>query len=222
MAAPVGVARAQEATSLLGSSVYERLRDRVLSGALAPGQPLSVPRLAGELEVSRSPVREAVQQLIHDGLAVHVPFAGATVTTTDVDDVRALFRVREVLDGLAAQEAAALVGPAELQVMHEVLDRQRDNLGRATDRARDSALDLELHRLVRAAARNVPLTKALERIEAIGHLHSSSMWELELNRRLAVTEHEAILSAVEAGDARRARDAAESHVAALLVRMTRS
>jgi DNA-binding GntR family transcriptional regulator len=216
------VAEPTGAASLLGTSVYERLRDQVLSGAFAPGQALSVPRLAAELEVSRSPVREAVQQLIYDGLAVHVPFAGATVATMDADDVRALFRVREVLDGLAAHEAAGLASLAELATMHDVLDRQRANLGQPSDRTRDSALDLEFHQLVRAAARNDPLTKALERIEAIGHLHSSSMWELELNRRLAVTEHAAVLDAVEAGDARRAREAAESHVAGLVVRMGRS
>jgi DNA-binding GntR family transcriptional regulator len=216
------VAEPTGAASLLGTSVYERLRDQVLSGAFAPGQALSVPRLAAELEVSRSPVREAVQQLIYDGLAVHVPFAGATVATMDADDVRALFRVREVLDGLAAHEAAGLASLAELATMHDVLDRQRANLGQPSDRTRDSALDLEFHQLVRAAARNDPLTKALERIEAIGHLHSSSMGELEPNRRLAVTEHAAVLDAVEAGDARRAREAAESHVAGLVVRMGRS
>ncbi len=222
MTAPANVAEPQEATGLLGTSVYERLRDQVLSGAFAPGQALSVPRLAAELEVSRSPVREAVQQLIYDGLAVHVPFAGATVATMDADDVRALFRVREVLDGLAAHEAAGLVSLAELEALHDVLERQRANLGLAPDRRRDSALDLEFHQRVRAAARNEPLTKALGRIEAIGHLHSSSMWELELNRRLAVTEHEAVLAALEAGDARRARAAAEAHVAGLVVRMGRS
>lgn len=222
MPAPANVTDRPGATSLLGTSVYERLRDQVLSGAIAPGQALSVPRLAGELAVSRSPVREAVQQLIYDGLAVHVPFAGATVATAGPDDVRALFRVREVLDGLAAYEASGRVSAAELERMHDVLERQRVNLAQPSDRTRDSALDLEFHQLVRASARNDPLSKALDRIEAIGHLHSSAMWELELNRRLAVTEHEAVLAAVEAGDARRARAAAESHVAGLVVRMSRS
>lgn len=140
----------------------------------------------------------------------------------DADDLRALFRVREVLDGLAAHEAAGLVSLAELEAMRAVQERQRDNLAEAADGTRDSTLDLEFHRLVRAAAHNEPLTKALERLEAIGHLHGSSMWQLDLNRRLAVTEHDAILAAVEAGDARRARSAAEAHVAGLVVRMARS
>ncbi|MGI3785219.1 MAG: GntR family transcriptional regulator [Janthinobacterium lividum] len=211
-----------EGAALLGASVYERLRSQVLDGELAPGQALSVPRLAAQLDVSRSPVREAVQQLIHDGLAVHVPFAGATVTTIDAEGLRALFRVREVLDGLAAHEAAGLVSLDELDTMQEVLDRQRHSLTLPADEARDSGLDLQFHRLVRAAARNAPLTQALERLEAIGHLHGSSMWQLDLNRRVAVAEHAAILAAVEAGDAKRARECAEAHVAGLLVRMTRS
>lgn len=222
MPAAATLGEIDEGAALLGASVYERLRDQVLAGDLAPGQALSVPRLAAQLEVSRSPVREAVQQLIYDGLAVHVPFAGATVATMDADDLRELFRVREVLDGLAAHEAASLANLAELAAMQDVVARHRSTLSLDADRKRDSALDVEFHQLVRSAARNAPLTKALERLEAIGHLHGSSMWELDLNRRLAVTEHEAILAALESGDARRARRAAEAHVAGLLVRMTRS
>ncbi|MGV9301683.1 GntR family transcriptional regulator, partial [Amycolatopsis sp. NPDC003676] len=64
-------------SALLGQSVHRQIRQMVLSGELAPGRSLSVPALATQLGVSRSPVREAVQQLIYEGLAVSAPHAGA-------------------------------------------------------------------------------------------------------------------------------------------------
>lgn len=221
MPAPTNVAEPTGAASLLGTSVYERLRDQVLSGAFAPGQALSVPRLAAELEVSRSPVREAVQQLIYDGLAVHVPFAGATVATMDADDVRALFRVREVLDGLAAHSATLIATRATVEQLRKMVHVQLELLEERPDRHRDAKLDLEFHTLIRDTARSRPLSDALARLDGQSHLYRSDMWTTEVNRRLAVGEHERIVAAIEAGDADGARSAACAHVAGLYVRTRR-
>ena len=83
--------------ALLTESVHETLRELIFSGELAPGTPLSVPALASKLNVSRTPVREAVQQLIYEGIAVHTRNAGAKVDSLDAESLRAVFEVREVL-----------------------------------------------------------------------------------------------------------------------------
>ena len=66
--------------ALLTQSVVRRLRDEIFAGQMAPGTPLSVPGLAARLEVSRSPVREAVQQLVVEGLAA-VSYTHLTLPT---------------------------------------------------------------------------------------------------------------------------------------------
>ena len=94
--------------ALLTQSVVRRLRDEIFAGQMAPGTPLSVPGLAARLEVSRSPVREAVQQLVVEGLAEYTPRVGAKVAALDEASLRHVFEVREVLDGLAARQACLL------------------------------------------------------------------------------------------------------------------
>ncbi|EID80177.1 MULTISPECIES: GntR family transcriptional regulator [Rhodococcus] len=207
--------------ALLTESVHDTLREQIFSGELPPGTPLSVPSLAAKLNVSRTPVREAVQQLIYEGIAVYTRNAGAKVDSLDADSIRAVFEVREVLDGLAAFHATAAATHKTVQQLKKMVQVQRELLDGPADQRRDSRLDLEFHTLIRETARNKPLSEALLRLDGQSHLYRSDMWSADLNRRLAVTEHERIVGAIESGDAVGARAAACAHVAGLLVRTTR-
>lgn len=207
--------------ALLTESVHNSLQEMIFTGELEPGSPLSVPALAARLNVSRTPVREAVQQLIYEGLATHTRNAGARVTLLDDEAVKAVFDVREVLDGLAAHHATLIAGRATVDQLRKMVQVQREMLDEAPDRHRDAKLDLEFHTLIRDTARNRPLSDALARLDGQSHLYRSDMWTTELNRRLAVGEHERIVAAIEAGDADGARSAACAHVAGLYVRTRR-
>jgi len=207
---------------LLARSVHRALRDRILSGELAPGAPLSVSALAAQLDVSRSPVRESVQQLVYEGIAVHTPHAGARVAVLDDEAVTAVLEVREVLDGLAAERAARRITHAEIDGLRKMVERQRGLLDGLTDRGRDARLDLEFHTAVRDAAQSRPLSEALARLDAQAHLFRSDLWTADRGRRLALEEHHAIVDALEAGDPRRAGATARAHVAGIAVRITRT
>ncbi|GAB2833137.1 hypothetical protein GCM10022221_35000 [Actinocorallia aurea] len=206
---------------LLVDTVYGRLAERIFSGELPPGAPLSVPALAVELNVSRSPVRESVQRLIYDGIAVHTPYAGAKVAAIDEESIFDVMRVREVLDGLAAQEATVKIDEPGLLVLAEIVERQAKLLERDPDPAAEAALDLEFHTAIRAASGNAALRDALHRLDARAHLYRSGMWSVQRNRERALAEHRAILAALDAGDAVAAQCTAAAHVAALTVRMKR-
>ena len=207
--------------ALLTESVHDMLQEMIFTGELAPGSPLSVPALAARLNVSRTPVREAVQQLIYEGLATHTRNAGARVTLLDDEAVKAVFEVREVLDGLAARNATLNATRATVDQLRKMVQIQRELLDDAADPHRDAKLDLQFHTMIRDTARNRPLSDALARLDGQSHLYRADMWTGEVNRRLAVGEHERIVSAVEAGDAERARAAACAHVAGLYVRSQR-
>lgn len=207
--------------ALLTESVHNSLQELIFSGELQPGSPLSVPALAARLNVSRTPVREAVQQLIYEGLATHTRNAGARVTLLDEEAVKSVFEVREVLDGLAAQNATLNASRATVEQLRKMVQVQREMLDESPDRFRDAKLDLEFHTLIRDTAHNRPLSDALARLDGQSHLYRSDMWTAELNRRLAVGEHERIVAAIEAGDAEGARAAACAHVSGLYVRTRR-
>lgn len=206
---------------LLADVVHARLLDRIVDGTLPPGSALSVPALAAGLGVSRSPVRESVQRLIHDGLAVHVPHAGARVAHVDDEEILDVLRVRELLDGLAAHEATLRADASDLAALRAVLDREEAALTAPAEPHRDAGLDLEFHGLLRDVAANAALRDVLRRLEVKGHVHRSGMWSLPRHRELALAEHHRVLAAVEAGDADGARAAAAAHVAALAVRLRR-
>lgn len=74
-----------EISSRFVDAIACKLKEAIVAGTLAPGTPLSVPALVRHLAVSRSPVREAVLQLVGHGLAVEQPRKGAVVATVDHD-----------------------------------------------------------------------------------------------------------------------------------------
>jgi len=209
----------ESSAHLLSASVHAALRDRILSGELAPGEPLSVPRLALELDVSRSPVREAVQQLIFERLAVHVPFAGAKVAHIDASTAQDVLAVRELLDGLAARLAAQAMSREDLARLRELLLHQR--AAAADPNADVVSLDMQFHAHIARCAGNQPLEDALSRLEALSHAYQRGMWSESGNDDWSLREHAGIADAIAAGDAEAAEAAARRHVAAIRTRLAR-
>ncbi|MFT4087298.1 MAG: GntR family transcriptional regulator [Gordonia sp. (in: high G+C Gram-positive bacteria)] len=206
---------------LLGEAVYKQLLERIFTGQLSPGAPLSVPALATDLEVSRSPVRDAVQRLVAGGLAVHVPHAGARVAEISEDDVDDVFIVRELLDGRAARDAAARASAADVRSLLAMVQTQSDRLASPADPLAEARFDLDFHTAVRDLAGNAVLSDVLHQLDVRAHLYNSGLWSDQRGRELAVCEHRAIVEAIEAGDVVAADRAAAGHVAALRVRMRR-
>lgn len=97
--------------------VYRRVRGLLLEGGYAPGERLSEVALAGRLEVSRGPVREALERLAHEGLVVRVPRRGAFVRRYGRNEVRELMELRRVLEGAAGRLAAERASDDELAGM---------------------------------------------------------------------------------------------------------
>ncbi|HEX5088208.1 MAG TPA: GntR family transcriptional regulator [Nocardioides sp.] len=118
-------------------SVRDRIRDLVLTGDLRPGDRLVERRLAERLGVSRIPVREALRELVHEGLAEERATRGMVVRGLDRDDVDALFDVRGALEDLICERIISHASEVDLDRLDDVLGRARDALRRGTaDEAR--------------------------------------------------------------------------------------
>lgn len=78
--------------------VHENLKRRIITNALKPGDPLNEGILSKELKTSKTPVREALQQLEKEGLVENIPGKGAFVSRFSFQDIRELFEIREILE----------------------------------------------------------------------------------------------------------------------------
>ncbi|MFJ8953839.1 GntR family transcriptional regulator [Streptomyces sp. NPDC102381] len=210
------------AGSLLADRAYEELKGAVLANRLRPGDALSVPALAAQLSISRSPVREAVQRLIHDGLATHVPHKGAVVATVDVEDVRQLYVVREVMEGLAARLATERLDASRVAELRDLLERHEREVGTGVDERSHIEMDMAYHRMIREVADNPHLTAALDTIQGRAHLALHQLWRGQEAPRLAVAEHRRIFEAMTSGDPDAADLAARDHIRKLRIRLSQA
>jgi len=94
------------ATHSLGGVVFNRIRENILNGVYKDNEELKENALATEIGVSRTPVREALRQLELEGLVRIVPNKGAYVTGITLKDVRDIYEMRSLLEGLCAKKAA--------------------------------------------------------------------------------------------------------------------
>lgn len=90
--------------STLRALVVERLRAAILAGDIPPGAPLVEMALSERFEVSRGPLREALRQLIEEGLLVTMPYRGTHVAPLSVDDVREIYSLRTALETFAFEQ----------------------------------------------------------------------------------------------------------------------
>lgn len=101
------------------------LRDAIVRGDLLPGAPIRQSAAAEELGLSVIPVREALKTLAGEGLVTYVPQRGYTVTELSPGSVDGIFRIRELLEGEAEKDAAALLRPEDIAAMRAALNDQR-------------------------------------------------------------------------------------------------
>lgn len=194
----------------LADQIYEVLKDRILNRQLLPGQKLSVPMLAQELGLSRSPVREAVQRLVYEGLSTDKPRHGAVVAAVQDSDLLGLYQVRAVLEGLASTLAAERVTLELVDELHQLLAVQQAAF-ESGDGAGVIRADMRFHRRITSAAANPELIHILDPLYGRASI-AMLAGDLENWPGKAIPEHEAILRAIEAGDVQAARERSEEHV----------
>jgi DNA-binding GntR family transcriptional regulator len=197
----------------VADNVYELIVSAVLRGELRAGSRLSVPGIAARLAVSRTPVREAIQRLVREGLAVEEPHRGAVIATFDTRELIEIYELREVLEGLAARLAATRIDEPGLAALRHGLAEHRAAVA-SGDTAAHFELDLRFHRLVSRAAGNANLARSLDLLQSRIRLAMLST-SVTAGPSRALADHEAIVDAIASRDAARAETAARGHIARL-------
>lgn len=109
-------------------TVYNRLRDEILSGQIDPGELLSEAEIARRFDVSRTPVREALNLLACDRLVQALPQRGHLVRTISFSEIMEAFELRELLEVKAAGEAALNITDEEIEELKKIILDQEDGV----------------------------------------------------------------------------------------------
>jgi len=148
-------------TETLGDSAFKRLKAMILDGSLEPGMRLNETKLADLLGVSRTPVREAISQLISEGLAVRSAGGTPVVNRISLNDLMEILHVRSLLECEAARKAALSGVPnAELMTYRQRVEGFL--IGPRPSPAEHSELDIDLHNLIARMAGSKLLAELIE------------------------------------------------------------
>lgn len=184
-------------TERVVDAVRETLREAILEGRLAPGQKLSVPELARQMGVSRSPVREAILQLVAEGLAVERTRRGVVVAKLSVRDLSEIYEIREVLETLAVRLAARRVRPEQLRAMWAVLEQQRQAIETHNPQLY-SQTNHQLHTLISQSSGNPRLHRILALLFGEMQLAFRTLSNNPAHTMRGHQEHRQIVEALEA------------------------
>jgi DNA-binding GntR family transcriptional regulator len=150
----------RERSRSLKQAIYQKLRERIVFLELKPGEFVNETRLASELGVSRTVLREILQRLITDGLLTSTPGQGVYVQGLDLLAIKNAYEMRVPLEGLAGRLAAQRARPEHLDELRK-LTAQGEHAAIRQDYREMAHLDWELHRVIAEATRNESLGSTL-------------------------------------------------------------
>ena len=195
----------------LADEVAGRLQRRIVMRHLPPGHRVDELRVAAELGVSRTPVREALKILAMQGLVTLVPRRGAVITTLSEKDVRDVLSVLMVLEGDCAGDVARSAQPADLRRLRQIHDKME-----AAAAAGRRSRYVELNRDFHAALQDISDNRWRHDI-VTGLLRVKDQFpqrSLDLPGRIerSIEEHRALLVAIEARDGEAAARLMQKHI----------
>ncbi len=136
-----------EGYELLNQKVYRLLKESIIKGFLEPGTKLLENKIAEEMQVSRTPVREAMQKLVAEGFVKTAPNQTMVVTEVSPEDVKEVLQIRGVLEGLAARITAKKINRQEIDELENVVTKMSLHVSRE-NLSSYCKVDDEFHNLI--------------------------------------------------------------------------
>jgi DNA-binding GntR family transcriptional regulator len=194
---------------LLSATVKRLVLDRIVQGHYRPGERIVEFKLAKELGLSQSPVREGLRELAAIGIVTIHPRRGARVRLPSAKELADVSLVRAEVDALAARLAAARISDAALDVLETLVEEMLTRL-EAGDFSGVTEADVRFHHLIAEAAENHALQRAFDQLAPFARTFITLTLP-DVDVRGIVLEHRPILEALRARDAERAAEAARAH-----------
>lgn len=206
----MGVSKTEKAATR-ADEIRQAIEEDIFSGKLRPGSRLDEESLATRFNLSRTPVREAILQLVFSGLVVKKPRQGAVVAPLDLHRMVQMFEVMSDVEGLCARYAARRMSAEEREILQDLHSQSRE-LCAARQLDEYYAVNHAFHEAVYRGSHNDVLQEMARGLFA--RLAPYRRYQLNHPARIdeSFTEHGEVLEAMLAGDPERAQAAMRKHV----------
>lgn len=195
----------------LTAKVYRYIRDGLIEGRYHTGEYLVETKLAEELGVSRTPIREALKQLEQEGLVLSIPNRGMMAQVLSLQDIDDIFTIRLALEGLAAYWAAERVNAEELNRLSELLDMM-EIYTRRNNAEQLAELDSEFHDAIYTASNSRVLKHVLLMLHQYSRHARRSSLTMKNRPGKSFDEHRQIFEAIAQHRPEEAKQLMEEHV----------
>ncbi len=194
-----GVSRGGRGGYSLRERIFKKLRRDILDGKYKAGESLVEMRLAKELDVSRTPVREAIRQLELEGLVSSIPNKGVFVEGITRQDIEDIYAIRESLEGLAARWAIKRMDEASLKELEDICDLMEFYTDKG-DLDEVGELNSRFHDIIFESTKSKPLMQVLSDFQY--YIENIRLRSLKTPGRAAqsLKEHKAIVKAFKERD----------------------
>ena len=197
--------------SSLSAKVFHSIREDILNGKYQANEELKEKNIGEELGVSRTPVREALRQLELEGLVHIIPNKGAFVENVTLKDIKDIYEIRTLLEGLCARWAAENLTKEQLEELEETVflsdfHYSKENWDQIL------VLDNRFHEIVYEACGSKELTRVLRDYHHYLQRIRRITLEQKERARASTDEHRAIAEALKARDAATAEECAKLHI----------
>ena len=204
-------AAASRATASLRDAAYQAIKHRIITCTFRPGEYINELQLSALLNIGRTPVHQALDRLMVEGMVEVIPRKGVIVKPVSLNEVLQIIEVRLINEPLGARLAAEHASDADLTEMAGVLKRAK-HWASLRNVENLMLLDREFHLLVAKAARNDVLTELLRSL----HERSLRFWFISLNAptqyQTVQDEHATILEAIRRREVDKADAAMRRHI----------
>ena len=195
----------------LSTKIFNILREDILNGRYREGSKLIESKLAKELQVSRTPVREALKQLELEGIVENIPNRGAIVLGISQQDIEDIYTIRNSIEGIAAKWAVERITEEKLEELKEIYDLM-DFYVQKNDIEGFAQLNIEFHESIYRATKSRYLEQVLKGLQY--YMKRTRMKSLQVEGRIQKSqmEHKEILDAFIHRDPEKAQEALTRHL----------
>jgi len=208
-------AQLEEGSRTRREVAYERIKDALHHADLEPGEPLSEVGLSKLLGISRTPVREALQQLAQEGLVQVIPGRAVTVASRSVKDVLDVVHLRSLLEPELARLVAEAATPQQIEQLQDAVD-QMELAVQQEEYSAWSKADAAFHEMMHRACPNPLLGETIVLLRnRVHHLANTDSRTNPARLAACTQEHRRVVEAVANHDAAGAEGAMRDHIAQL-------
>jgi DNA-binding GntR family transcriptional regulator len=200
-----------EGYDLLSKKVYRILKKEIIKGSLKPGSKVLEGRIADQIGISRTPVREAIRELAAEGFVTLSPNQGVVVRSVSAENIREVLQVHSVLEGLATRLSCEVINEEELKELENYVNKM-EKLTNKKDPLAYSEVDLKFHELIVDNCGNKRLIQMRKNISDQAQRYRVSSLRIQGRLKKSLKEHQKILEAFKTKNPKKADSMSQEHI----------